>query len=136
MSRKLLYGFAFGAFLALAGNVKAQVAQPILPQSAPPQTCMAGTGASIVSVGTTPITICAASPTGKRIWWRITNTGSQTLFCSDDGTTPTATFWNFTVASSSWTISSFDNVSPLNLVCVTASSTTSITADAAQNGAP
>ncbi len=131
--------FLFVVFLALAGPAYAQSPSfTVSGVSAVPVPCKAGTGSQIVAVtASVGGTVVCAAANGIRTMWRITSTGTATLYCTDDGTIPTSSYYNFTVPPGLWTFSAqMGWVSPAALVCLSSSGTASITADAIQNGAP
>jgi len=131
--------FLFIVFLALAGPAYAQnAAMTVSGVTGVPVPCKAGTGSQIVSVtASAGGTVVCAAANGYRTMWRITSTGTATLYCTDDNTVPTSSYYNFTVPPGLWTFSAqMGWVSPAALVCLSSSGTASITADAIQNGAP
>ncbi len=132
------------AILMLATTIASDAQTPsatVSGVSATPIPCQGGTGSRIVSV--TPNaggTLVCAAATGFRTGWRVTNTnaaaGAQ-LDCTDDGTTPTTTSFNFVVPPNTWTNSAgVGFVSSLAITCISSSGTTTITADAVQTGTP
>jgi len=133
MRKIFLLALALGPYAAAFGQTPPV---NIGPLSAPPMGCQNGTGTAVVSVTTSATGVCAAASGGRRSWWRIVNTGGSALYCTDDGTTPTSTYWNFSVAAGGWTVSGDGNVSPLALNCIAPAGTTTITASAVQSGAP
>ena len=108
----------------------------IVPLSSPPDSCQAGTGSAISSVPTSATTICLAALNGKRSWWRIAILGSYPIFCTDDGSTPTSTAWNFYVPANAWAISDAQMVSPMVIQCIASGGSTTISAEAVQSGQP
>lgn len=125
------------ALLALIARVAPAYAQAS-PTSAQPVGCQGGTGSMISSVGSTAVLVCSAS-TYARGYWRISNgnaAGGATLYCTDDGTTPSSSHWGIVVYPQGFTSSGGEqNVSPAAISCV-AASTTPIAAYAVQSGVP
>ena len=120
----------FAALLLVSFSASAATAPQqtqILPPYGPMYPCTNGTGTAITSVTTSATVVCAAA-NSYRYFWRIANTAaSGTLYCTDDGSTPSATNADFTVSPGTFYTSSPQYVSTMPISCV-GSATVSILA--------
>ena len=134
---------AYMGIVALCAEANAQRAPDVAVSgvSALPVACKAGTGSAITSVtASAGGTLVCSAATSYRTWWRIANnnaSGGATIYCTDDGTTPTTSSWDFVVYAQNWTVSSGSGVvSPGALKCISGTGSSTITAAAVQAGAP
>jgi hypothetical protein len=108
----------------------------VAPTSVTPIPCQAGTGSPITSIGTTATLVCAAGT--ARSYYNISSAaaaGAPYGYCTNDGTTPSTTHWNFAVyPQSNSPPDPGVNVSPGPLTCISATAM-AITAQAIQSGA-
>ena len=106
-----------------------------------PTACQAGTGSAITTVTGTASTVCSAS-TGARQFLNITNaaaSGGSTVYCTWDGSTPSATNWSFPVYPQGGWVSTPTSTQPIPtgaIQCISASGSVTIKAEAIQAGAP
>ena len=130
-------GWLSGAYQQLVAVVaKLNGTVTVAPASATLTNCKNGTGSNIVSVGTSATGVCAAGT--ARSYWRIANMagqGSPYVYCTDDGSTPSATNWTFVAYPQGFQdTAGMQVISPAALSCI-ASVATTITALAVQTGA-
>jgi hypothetical protein len=104
--------------------------------STTPSLCQAGTSSPITTIGTSPTPVCAAGT--ARSYYNISSAavaGAPYGYCTNDGTTPSTTHWNFAVyPQGNSPPDPGVNVSPGALTCISAT-VMSITAQAVQTGA-